>query len=770
MNHESSDTKKIGTGDIAMQKAAKRRLAEMEKRNRCLLEALPDMIFVFDEHGTYRDYQAPDPTLLATSPESLVGQTVSDILPQDIADRFLPVIKDVLKTQRLRLFEYSLDLKDGRQQYFEARIMPMDKKNVMTLVRDVTEMRQSTQSLRQYKLLFEKADICIAIATPDGILTSVNDAMANAHGYSAAELIGQHCRIFHNEKQIPALQKNLDRLLRQGSLNAQTSHHCRRDGSEFVMLMTAFVMHNEEGQPSALAATAMNLSDLKKAEAANIQMTAAIEQADEILLLTDKEGIITYVNPAFERITGYTREEAVGKHTRLLKSGKQDDVFYQKPWQTITAGRVWKGIMINRRKDGTTYTESDSISPVRDENGDIVGFVAAKKDISDQVEREEQLRQAQKLESVGRLAGGVAHDFNNMLQVILGSAELALSDSNLTASLRVELEEILGAARQSREITRQLLAFARKEAITPHALDLNTAIDDLLVMLRHLISENIDLRWQPGTNLWPVFMDPSQIDQILTNLVINARDAIPDVGRITIASANTKISEAESKTTEGACAGDYVRLTVSDNGRGIDRETMQHVFEPFFTTKKDGQGTGLGLPTVYGIIRQNAGFVTIKSAPGQGTKVNLFIPRHYGDVAQRQRATTTDRGSGKKGTETVLLVEDEPSVLNHTKRILDRLGYHVLPAETVEEAMRLAQTHEGTIDLLLTDVIMPTMNGTDLADRVQALRAGIKCLYMSGYTADYITDHGVLNSNVHFIQKPFSLSDLSAKVRMILDN
>ncbi len=768
MSYESSDNHEIGARDLTMQKAIKRRLAEVEKRNRCLLEALPDMIFVFDEHGTYRDYQAPDPSLLATSPEHLVGRTVSDILPRDIADRFLPVIKDVLKTQRLRLFEYALKQKDGRQQYFEARIMPMDRQNVMTLVRDVTEMRQSMQSLRQFKILFDQADICMAIATPDGIMTSVNDAMADAHGYSAAELIGQPIRIFHSEKQIPVMQKNFDRLLRNGSFSAQTIPHCRRDGSEFVMLMTAFVMHNEEGQPSALAVTAMNLSDLKKAESVNIQMTAAIEQADEILMLTDKQGIITYVNPAFERITGYTRQEAVGKYTSLLKSGEQDDAFYQKLWRTITAGRVWEGVMINRRKDGTTYTESDSISPVRDENGDIVGFVAAKKDISEQVAREEQLRQAQKLESVGRLAGGVAHDFNNMLQVILGSAELALSESDLTANLRVELEEIMGAARQSRDITRQLLAFARKEAITPHALDLNAAIDNLLDMLQRLISENIDLRWQPGTNLWPVFMDPNQIDQVLTNLVINARDAIPDVGKITIASANTTISEAQSKTTEGASPGDYVRLTVGDNGRGMDQDTMQHVFEPFFTTKKDGQGTGLGLPTVYGIIRQNAGFVTIESVPGQGTEVNLFVPRHHGEVAQWQSAT--DRASGRRGKETVLLVEDEPSVLKYTKRILDRLGYHVLPAETVEEAMRLAQTHEGAIDLLLTDVIMPTMNGRDLADRVQALRAGIKCLYMSGYTADYITDQWVLDSNVHFIQKPFSLSDLSAKVRMILDN
>ncbi len=382
---------------------------------------------------------------------------------------------------------------------------------------------------------------------------------------------------------------------------------------------------------------------------------------------------------------------------------------------------------------------------------------------------EEQLHQSQKIESLGRLAVGVAHDYNNMLTVILGNVELGQMKVEPSSPVKVNLEQILEATNRSRDITRQLLAFARKQIINPKVIDLNASVENTLKMLRKLLGENIDLAWHPKEDLWSVKIDTSQLDQILANLCINASDAITDVGKMTIETDVVSFGEDDCKGHPGLIPGEYARLTVTDTGCGMDTDTLDKIFEPFFTTKQTGQGTGLGLATVYGIVKQNNGYINVFSEPDQGTTFKIYLPRCEEKcvVLKKVPLIEVQKGQG----ETILLVEDEVAIVKLVTAMLEDLGYRVLAANSPAEALTLAKGHQSDeMQLLLTDVVMPDMNGRDLAKQIQRMHPNIKTLYMSGYTTDVIAHHGVLDEGLNFIQKPFSLSDLSNRIRVVLDS
>ncbi len=379
-----------------------------------------------------------------------------------------------------------------------------------------------------------------------------------------------------------------------------------------------------------------------------------------------------------------------------------------------------------------------------------------------------QLTQVQKMESVGRLAGGVAHDFNNMLGVILGYSELVLKQVEAGHPIYSALQGIQQAAQRSAELTRQLLAFARKQTVAPKVLDINETVASMLNMLRRLIGENIDLDWLPGENIEPIKMDPTQIDQILANLCVNACDAIGHTGKITIETSKVFFDEAYCSAHAGFVPGKYVLLALSDNGRGMDREALSHLFEPFFTTKEMGKGTGLGLATVYGIVKQNNGFINVYSEPSLGTTFKLYLPWYLGEEARSPEPEAVKPVA--TGHETILLVEDEPMILEMTTVMLEQQGYTILPAVSPGEAIRLAREHAGEIHLLMTDVVMPEMNGRDLARNLLSLYPHLNRLFMSGYTANVIAHHGVLDEGVHFIQKPFTMQDLATKIRNVLQD
>ena len=409
------------------------------------------------------------------------------------------------------------------------------------------------------------------------------------------------------------------------------------------------------------------------------------------------------------------------------------------------------------------------------ESGRIVQIIGNLQDITDRKQAEAErarlqaeLLQAQKMESVGRLAGGVAHDFNNMLGVILGRAELSLDLLTPAHPLYGNLDEISKAASRSADLTRQLLAFARKQTASPKVLDLNETVAGMVKILQRLIGEDIDLVWSPGPDLWPVHMDPSQIDQILANLCVNARDAIAGVGTVTIETRNAVAEPRQAvHAGEPTAAGDYVQLTVRDTGCGMDGDTVTHLYEPFYTTKEVGKGTGLGLATVYGIVSQNDGFILVDSEPGRGTTFRIYLPRHQAEVSQT--AVEDSTGPAVHGRETILLVEDESSILGMATAMLRHLGYTVLATRTPSEALRLVQTHPGPIDLLMTDVVMPEMNGLELAKQAAAIRPQLAHLFMSGYTADVVLHRGLLEDGVPYLPKPFSMKELALRLREVFE-
>ncbi|MFH2054010.1 MAG: ATP-binding protein [bacterium] len=394
-------------------------------------------------------------------------------------------------------------------------------------------------------------------------------------------------------------------------------------------------------------------------------------------------------------------------------------------------------------------------------------FLMVARDITDRKMLEEQLYQSQKLDAVGQLAGGVAHDFNNMLGVILGYTDMALDEISSDDPVRNALTEIRSAGLRSMAITRQLLAFARKQTISPRILDLNRTVEDMLNLLRRLIGEEIDLVWRPADRLWPVKMDPSQIDQILANLCVNARDAIGGIGKITIETSNLVFDPAFCARNDGFLPGEHVMLAVSDDGCGMDQKMVKKIFEPFYTTKKRGEGTGLGLATVYGIVKQNDGFINVYSEPGHGSTFKIYLRRHTLEAAPLPAVSPA--GMEARGSETILVVEDEPSLGLMVKQMLESYGYSVLVSANPELALEIAKGNPEGVDLLITDVVLPGMTGLDLVRGIASVRPGLRCLFMSGYTENVIAHHGILEEGVDFIQKPFTRNDLAAKVREILD-
>ncbi|MGV8059698.1 MAG: PAS domain S-box protein [Smithellaceae bacterium] len=516
----------------------------------------------------------------------------------------------------------------------------------------------------------------------------------------------------------------------------------------------------------------MDITDRKRAEealrASESRAQGMLRAIPDMMFLMDSQG--TFLDYKADISDLYLQDATlIGKRNRDIAPPEFADLIDRMIRAALETGTLQTfeyQLAIPGR--GVRDYETRMVASGENEVMAIVRDVTDRKQAGEEkVKLQNQLRQSHKMESVGRLAGGVAHDFNNMLGVILGHAEIALEQIDPTQPLYSDLQEIRKAAERSAALTQQLLAFARKQTISPRVLDLNETVEGMLKMLRRLIGEDIHLVWFPDVSLWPVKIDPSQINQLLVNLSVNARDAIADVGKVTIETGNITFDEAYCADHAGFVPGEYVLLAVSDDGCGMNRETLDNLFEPFFTTKDLGKGSGLGLAMVYGIVKQNNGFINVYSEPEQGSTFKIYLPRHIGKAAQLR--TAVQHEPILRGEETLLVVEDEPAILDMSRLMLEKLGYQVLAASTPGEAIRLAEDHAGEIHLLLTDVVMPEMNGRDLAKKLLSLYPNIKRLFMSGYTANVIAHHGVLDEGVFFIQKPFSIKSLSTKVREALD-
>lgn len=607
----------------------------------------------------------------------------------------------------------------------------------------------------------------------EGSVLEVNEAYCRMTGYSEAELLGMNVSELDVAESPEMLSARLERLIRQGDDRFEARHR-RKDGSTFAVEVSV------QYQPAGGGYFVGFIRDItpRKHDEAMLRLgSAALEAAANAIVITDRDGVIVWANAAFSAFTGYSAKEAIGHRPSLTKSGKHDAAFYERLWGTITSGKVWRGEMINRRKDGSLYHEDQTITPLRNDSGAITHFIAVKQDITHEKAMEEQFRQAQKMESVGRLAGGVAHDYNNMLGVILGHAEMALQQVAPGQPLYADLTGIREAAVRSAALTRHLLTFARKQTIVPTFLNLNEVVAASSRMLERLLGANIHLVWQPARGLWPVRMDPSQVEQLLVNLCVNSRDAISDVGSLTISTANAEIDDAYCASHPDASPGDFVKLTVRDDGCGMSPEVLANIFEPFFTTKAVGVGTGLGLSTVYGVVAQNGGFIAVSSEVGLGTAFEIYLPHTPDESAadspeggEPAMHTTPGTADSRATRETILVVEDEPAILQLALRALRKLGYTVFGATGAREAIPIAREHSGTLDLLLTDLTMPEMNGRDLAAELQRIVPGLTCIFMSGYSSDSMFLDDVPGASRHFIAKPFAISELTATVRSVLDS
>ena len=654
------------------------------------------------------------------------------------------------------------------RMYAESLARKLSKK-----VRELQRERQALQSSEEHKrLLLMSTGEAIYGLDLGGNCTFVNPAGLRMLGYrDSAQLLGEnmHALIHHTRPDgsaYPVEECRICQASREGKgAHADDEILWRRQGSSFPTEYWSYPVYKDDHVVGSVV-TFLDITERRQAEEELRQYELIVSNTTDMLALLDQSYMHVATNSAYLQAFGKTSVEVIGRSVAEL-FGEEFFSTVLKP----NAERCLAGEAISYQRwfefpaSGRKYMDI-SYSSYRGPDNEIRGLVVTARDITVRENLQAQLVQAQKMESVGQLAGGLAHDFNNMLAVILGTAELAMEGVDPGEPIHADLMEIHKAATRSADLTQQVLAFARKQTISPRVLDLNETVEGMLKMLRRLIGEDIDLAWRPGSGLWPVKMDPSQIDQVMANLCVNAQDAISDVGKITIETRNTAFDEAYCANHPGFATGEYVLLALSDNGCGMDKEIMDRIYEPFFTTKKVGQGTGLGLAMVYGIVKQNAGFISLHSEPGQGTTFEIYLPRHAAKVTRLQQEGPTE--PAKRGHETILVVEDEPAILKLTAMMLENLGYTVLSAPTPGDAIHLAETYSGEIHLLLTDVVMPEMNGRDLARTLVSVVPNLKPLFMSGYTADVIAHTRPADENLHFIQKPFLQQDLAAKVQEAL--
>ena len=712
------------------------------------------------------------------SPHELVS-TMTDTASQLWVDQNERVaVLELLKQHPVvRGYECQWKRKDGTACWvsFNGRIVfGADAQPVSTegFIEDITERKRMQDTLRKsaetFAVAFRSGPAMALMLSPDeegNRIIDVSEAFEHGTGYRREEVIGRT----REDLGLWVDPCEADAYMNQLRANGRVRNfefRFRRKNGDIASGLTSSEWIEIGGKRCSIS-SAIDITEQKKAEQARTTLATAIEQTDETVVITDIDGIIQYCNPAFSKVTGYSKEEAIGQNSRVLKSGKHNKEFYEQMWASIMQGNAWTGRLINKKKDGSFYEEDATISPIRDALGKISGLVAVKRDVTERLQLEDQLRQAQKLESIGRLAGGVAHDFNNLLTVINGYSDFLLKRLQAPDPLRAYATEIREAGKRAASLTKQLLAFSRKQVIEPKVLDLNAIIRESATMLQRLIGDDIVLETHLDSSLGQVMADPDQIHQVIMNLAVNARDAMPDGGALDVETLNVELGLEDNTTScPGGSPGRYVLMTVTDTGHGMDETIQKDIFEPFFTTKEVGKGTGLGLSTVYGIIRQNGGWIDVWSDVGVGTTFKMYLPRTDASlIAERKGISASSEGGG----ETILVVEDQTAVRSFAKAALRQHGYPVLEASDGDEAISVAKQHLGQIDLLVTDVIMPGLNGRELSEHLKQLYPNLKVLFISGYTADVIGRRGVLDPGVAFLRKPFGQEELAQKVREVLD-
>jgi PAS domain S-box-containing protein len=761
--------------NITERKRSEEALRESEDRHRDLVEYSRDLICTHDLEGRLLSVNAEPARVLGYTTDELLKTNMRDLLAPEVRDKFKDYLRQIQKdgaasgtllvrtrTGERRIWEYNNTLRT------EGLAQPI----VRGMAHDVTQRREALKALREseerFRSLVENATVGIYRTTPAGQILMGNLALAKMLGYeSFEEMAAGNLKATGFEPSYPRNEFRT-RLERDGEVKGLEAAWTRRDGRNIFVLESGRVVRDARGHVLYYDGIVEDITERKRAEDATVKLKKAVDSSGEVIFMADREGIITFVNPEFSRLYGYSAAEVVGKVTpRILKSGKVSPEEYESFWKTILSGTVVKTNFVNRTKVGTLVNIEASVNPILDERGEITGFLAIQRNVTDHVALETQFRQAQKMEAVGQLAGGVAHDFNNLLTVINGYSEVMLGRLKADEPFYKYATEIKKAGERAAGLTRQLLAFSRQQILAPQVLDLNKVIAGVHSILRRIIGEDIELVILPGDGLGMVRADPGQFEQVLLNLAVNARDAMPQGGKLTIETSNADLGEDYALAHGIGTPGPTVMVAMSDTGAGMDAGTQKHIFEPFFTTKEKGKGTGLGLSTVYGIVQQSAGHILCYSEVARGTTFKIYLPRVEEKKGAVERMKAHARPS--EGTETILLVEDDAAIRKLAGEVLKAKGYEVLIAQDGAEAQVSARDHKGLIHILVTDLVMPGISGRVLSERLEALYPKMKVLFMSGYTDDAVVRHGGLKPGIAFLQKPFTPEGLAGKVRDTLD-
>jgi two-component system cell cycle sensor histidine kinase/response regulator CckA len=634
----------------------------------------------------------------------------------------------------------------------------------------LTKSRELQKNLSLLQGITESTTDAIFVKDLDGRYVMANPASARFVGLTVDQVLGKtDIEIFDPENGKAIMERDREVIRTGSTLTYEQSGNAA--GVSRTYLSTKGPYRDADGKIAGVLGIARDITDRKKAEEeirqSQQKLSIHFEHTPLAVVEWDVNFRVAAWNPSAERIFGYTRQEALGQHAS----------FVVPPQYREHVDRVWQALISqhggerstndNLTKDGRTISCEWYNTPLVDESGRVLGVASLVQDVTERVALEDRLRQSQKMEAIGRLAGGVAHDFNNLLTVILGYTQIVADGVPDGSRLADSTSQIKSAADRAAGITRQLLAFSRKQVLSPRVINLNDVVVNLDSLLRRLIGEDIEVFTVPEDSLGSVKADPGQIEQVVMNLALNARDAMPNGGKLTIETANVSLDETYARDHQPVESGPYVMLAVSDTGQGMSAETQSRIFEPFYTTKEVGKGTGLGLSMVYGIVKQSGGYIWVYSEPDRGTTFKIYLPRV--DQPAETVGSERDPKSVHRGTETILLVEDDPQLRQLSSSVLMHCGYDVLVAETPERGLAICKSNEKDIRLLVTDVIMPRMNGRQLAEAVQKVCPNIRVLYISGYTNNAIVHYGVLDPGLWFLPKPFTLSALVAKVREVLD-
>jgi two-component system, cell cycle sensor histidine kinase and response regulator CckA len=637
-------------------------------------------------------------------------------------------------------------------------------------IRHALERFQANQEKDRLVAILEATPDFVGIADLNGQVTYLNRAARTMLGVSKEETVHEFNLANFQPRWLQNLMSReaVPAALRDGVWTGETCI-LNRSGCEVPLSQIILAHPGPRGKISFLSTVGRDISERKRTETSLLRLATAVEQTADIIAITDSSGAIQYVNPAFEKTTGYAAGEAIGRHFSLLTTGEEDEALYGQIWQEISGGRVWSGLVRNRRRDATLFETQTTVSPIRDDTGRINNHVIVARDVTYQRSIEEQLRHSQKMEAIGRLAGGVAHDFNNLLTVIRGYGTMLAAETADNPAIEEPLEEIQKATERASILTRRLLAFGRRQVIHSQVVDLNEIVSGMHQMLRRLISEDIEVQTFTDPALHRITCDPGQIEQVIASMSVNAGDAMSAGGTLTIRTANADLTEPLRAGGETLEPGAYVVLSITDTGTGIPEEVKAHLFEPFFTTKPTGKGTGLGLATAYGIVRQSGGTILVESEPGHGATFRIYLP------AVREAATEPYADASEETatpcTATILVVEDEPALRKLNVHLLKHAGYRVLDTSDGLQALRLVRERPPAevIDLVVTDVIMPHMDGVQMAREICALRPDTRILFISGYTSDYLETRGALNAGVSLLEKPFAPAALLQTVRKVLE-